>query len=224
MRHISLNFIFLFIFSFFLVSFDVFSMSEDTLVIGCRPWDDNLKNVALGKAHFIDFMDMGHTRVGDTTFHHIDFNDTNMYSAGKLSEFSLANPKKYTTILIDWSTQHHIRSDAAWGYFYSLLKPEGKLIIAVAPSFNFKTQEVTTEQKAQELLDKLQKQSSFSFEIYPYPNELTSETRDIFPISSLELLGRKYDAVEKMSGEIYPDVYSSCRMQGRVLIGTKQAF
>jgi len=222
MRHVSLNFIFLFIFSFLLVPLDTFSMTEDTLVVGCRPWDDNLKNVALGKAHFLDFMDMGRTQVGDTTFHHIDFNDTDLYSAGKLSSFALTNRQTYATIIIDWMTQHHIRSEEAWRHFYSLLKPQGKLIIAVAPSFNFATKADTTEEKVRELGEKIQKLTPPSpLEIYPY--EQAAENRELFPTSSLDLLGRKYDAVEKMSGDVYPDVYSDCRLKGRVLIKTNHS-
>ncbi len=207
----------LFIVGTIFAAFDIFAMSADTLIVGCRPWDDNVKSVSLGKAHCLDFMGMDRRQVGETTFHHVDLNDKDTYSASKFSKFAVENPQKFTTIILDWMTYHHIREDTAWTHFFELLRPNGKLFISIQQSLNFQTQEDTTNQKTAGLLEKLKKITPFSVQDFSYAHDSSLELSP----SCLELLGRKYDALEEMSGTLYPDSYSNCRLKGNFIVATR---
>src|ERR1700678_4636714 len=78
------------------------------LVIGCRPWDNNMQEFSgLKTAHFVDFMIMGAPEPIPSNFSHLDINDKETYLSGKFSDFAVNNVGKYKTITIDWATSHH---------------------------------------------------------------------------------------------------------------------
>lgn len=123
------------------------------LIIGCRPWDPNIQNVkGLGTASFVDFRSEEGPNPLPPHFHPLDLNDLGIYGAQKFSEFAAANPNKYTTILLDWATQHHIRRAEAWADCAALLKVGGKLVIPVS-GINIFTGKSISKEKAQELID-----------------------------------------------------------------------
>lgn len=144
---------------------NTFAMDEDSdklLVVGCRPWDENIQEVkSLEGAHFVDFMIHGAPEQVPAKFHHLDLNDVGAYSevsqyydgplADKFSEFATANPGKFNTLIIDWLTYQHIRREGAWADFATLLSPRGKLIVPVTRT-NFSTGSIS-KQTAQELVD-----------------------------------------------------------------------
>lgn len=100
----------------FMVSYTTIT-AADTLVIGCRPWDENIQTVnGLSQAHFVDFRADG-APVEAPNFHHLDLNDAETFSAGKFSEFAAQATEQYKTIIIDWITYQHIRRSVTWGDF-----------------------------------------------------------------------------------------------------------
>ena len=114
----------------FMVSYTTIT-AADTLVIGCRPWDENIQTVnGLSQAHFVDFRADG-APVEAPNFHHLDLNDAETFSAGKFSEFAAQATEQYKTIIIDWITYQHIRRSVTWGDIFNLLGEGGKLIVPV---------------------------------------------------------------------------------------------
>ncbi len=118
--------------------------SQDILVFGSRPWDENVSGIdALKSAHFMDFRcSKQPDDVSPATFHHIDANDIGPYSqhdqhypeghlAGKLSVFAREHTGMFQEIIIDFATYHHILREEAWDDFYLMLKDGGRLIIPV---------------------------------------------------------------------------------------------
>ena len=116
--------------------------AADTLVIGCRPWDENIKGVdGLAKAHFVDFRADG-APAAVPNFHHLDLNDDGPYSkesdfykgpsfAGKFSEFAKGAEGQFKTIIVDWITHQHIRRTEAWIDFLNILSEGGRLVVPV---------------------------------------------------------------------------------------------
>lgn len=140
--------------------------NSELLIVGCKPWDLNIQEVnGLETAHFVDFMLHGAPEVISPKFHHLDLNDTGIYSAGKFSEFAVNNPGSFNTIIIDWMTYHHIGQNnnnndnvnPAWESFATLLKPDGQLIVPVTlwtpPG---------SEKRAQEVIDRNKLTTLFS--------------------------------------------------------------
>jgi len=114
----------------FMVSYTTIT-AADTLVIGCRPWDENIQTVnGLSQAHFVDFRADG-APVEAPNFHHLDLNDAETFSAGKFSEFAAQATEQYKTIIIDWITYQHISRDKTWRDFFNLLGEGGKLIVPI---------------------------------------------------------------------------------------------
>jgi len=150
------------------------SKNNKLLIIGCKPWDNNILEVqGLEYAHFIDYY------IGDApaiileTFHHIDVNDVGIYShmtenpAGKLSEFTNIYAEYFNTIIIDWATYQHFNRDSAWTDFAKLLKNDGKLVIPII-SCNIMTNESNALEKAYILSDKLHNFNGI--DLYNYEN------------------------------------------------------
>lgn len=111
---------------------------EKILIIGCKPWDENIKDVqGLEKADFLDFLPHAAPKEGlPSHFHHYDLNDTGLcpvdkYIPGKFSDFAEKNPHKYSTIIIDWATYQHVRRPGAWKDFSLLLSPGGNLVVPI---------------------------------------------------------------------------------------------
>ena len=119
--------------------------TEQTLVIGIRPWDQNVQdpvfNEVLSKAHFLDFMaDDGPTPLPQN-FHHVDLNNDGYFSkesedykgpySTPMSQFALQHQGHFQTILFDMATYQHARRDGAWADLKSMLKNGGKLIFPV---------------------------------------------------------------------------------------------
>jgi hypothetical protein len=130
-------------------------MDDDTsLIIGCRPWDQNMQAFSgLESANFIDFM-VEHTNAPSQlpqNFHHIDVNDTKMYASGSLSDFANSHQGAYNNVIVDWATFQHIRENSAWANFSKILADNGTLSIPVA-SISFKEGPVS-QQKAEELIE-----------------------------------------------------------------------
>ena len=65
--------------------------------------------------------------------------------------------------------------------------------------------------------EKLKKITPFSVQDFSYAHDSSLELSP----SCLELLGRKYDALEEMSGTLYPDSYSNCRLKGNFIVATR---
>jgi hypothetical protein len=105
--------------------------AADTLVIGCRPWDDNIKGVdGLAESHFVDFQASG-APAAAPNFHHLDLNDDGNYGSDRFSDYAAKNQEKFQLIIIDWITYHHIRRGEAWVDFFNLLGAGGALIVPV---------------------------------------------------------------------------------------------
>ena len=149
----------------FMVSYTTIT-AADTLVIGCRPWDENIQTVnGLSQAHFVDFRADG-APVEAPNFHHLDLNDAETFSAGKFSEFAEGNAGQFNTIIIDWITCHHIRRSVTWGDFFNLLGEGGKLIVPVT---HFESGKPASEEKARSVVsDNLQKIGFTSVEIFSH--------------------------------------------------------
>ena len=108
---------------------------DDLLIIGSRPWDPNIAGVqGLQGAHFMDFRDSGAPTPMPTNFHHIDFNDKQMYESGNLTDFAMANTGRFKTIMFDWITFQHVHNDRAWDNMAMLLQSDGLLIIPITGS------------------------------------------------------------------------------------------
>lgn len=128
---------------------------DKTLIIGCCPWDENIQDVeGIETAHFVDFLAQGAPEVVPASFNHLDINDTGIFEAGQFSDFAMANPGKFKTIIIDWATYHHIRRDSAWTDFAALLSPGGTLIIPVIRT-HIMTNESKSVEAAREVMNKL---------------------------------------------------------------------
>lgn len=169
----------------------------DTLVIGCRPWDENIKGVGgLDTALFVDFRVDEGQEILPSNLLLLDLNDNGFFTkksehyngplAGSFSEFTANRleiaqmcpdlPLLFNTIIIDWGTYHHISRDAAWGDFYNLLSPGGTLIIPVA-CLNFMTNIDKSTDKAMELWLKLQLSfDNDNIQAFPY-NEMPNDPR-----------------------------------------------
>lgn len=128
---------------------------DKTLIIGCRPWDENIQDVeGIETAHFVDFMIHGAPEVITASFHHLDINDSGISQAGHFSDFARTNPEKFKTIIIDWATCHHFKRDSAWTDFATLLAPDGVLIIPVIRT-HIMTGDSQSMEAARELMNKL---------------------------------------------------------------------
>ncbi|MBX3487574.1 MAG: hypothetical protein KF798_06705 [Candidatus Paracaedibacteraceae bacterium] len=128
--------------------------SDRVLVIGCRPWDNNMQGFSgLKTAHFVDRMIMGAPTAIPSNFYHLDIDDEGMYSSGKFSDFANDNIGKYKTIIVDWATYQHIHQDIAWTNFAKLLDANGNLIVPVARisfvenSISFKTAQALVDER-----------------------------------------------------------------------------
>lgn len=152
-----------------------------SLVIGCRPWDENLQghNLSLTNVHFVDFYihkyeynDSGLVRSYvpkpdhiSSVFHHLDFNDTIHEEsetckgpfAGKFSQFAKENPGEFHDIIIDWATWQHIRRDDAWNDLATLLAPGRTLVIPIfnMTTIDWKTCVSKAQEKAETLKEKI---------------------------------------------------------------------
>lgn len=115
------------------------------LVIGCRPWDENIQGVpGIKTADFVDFMIEGAPLPIPSNFHHVDCNETGCFSqvsdwyqgplAGKLSDFARTKKRQFDGIIIDFGTFYHLENPVLWGHLGSLLKPGGFLVIPVTES------------------------------------------------------------------------------------------
>lgn len=128
---------------------------ETTLIIGCRPWDENIQDVeGIETAHFVDFMTHGAPEVIPASFHHLDINDSGILQAASFSDFAMTNPAKFKMIIIDWGTYHHFRRDSAWTDFATLLMQGGNLIIPVIRT-HILTGDSQSMEAAMEILNKL---------------------------------------------------------------------
>lgn len=159
---------------------------DKLLVIGCRPWDDNMRGFSgLRTAHFVDFMDMGAPSIIPPNFYHLDVNDKEMYSSGKFSDFANNNIGKYKTIIVDWITYQHIHRDGAWSDFAKLLDANGDLIVPVTYT-SFKDGPMSFE-KAEEFINEKKLNNLFNpVNILSY-NEVSQDTRfDLLHRPSLE--------------------------------------
>jgi hypothetical protein len=132
------------------------SDQEQILIVGCRPWDVNIQGIAeIENASFLDFFPHEAPETLPANFHHRDINDTDLYGAGKLSDFSVQHAQHFKEIIIDWFTYMHVRRASAWADFATLLAPQGKLVIPVtnkAVSTNESLSYETAESLAQESL------------------------------------------------------------------------
>ena len=159
--------------------------ATEALVIGCRPWDENIKGVGgLVTAHFVDFQISGSPETTPKNFHHLDLNDDGPYSkesdfykgplTGKFSAFAKGNAEKFGLIIIDWITYQHIRRGEAWSDFATLLSGGGRLVVPVtrmlfgAPA---------SKEKADEMSGMLLKSGFSSAEVLPHKN--VSEELDL---------------------------------------------
>ncbi|MEI7493403.1 MAG: hypothetical protein WCJ92_02255 [Alphaproteobacteria bacterium] len=128
--------------------------AADTLVIGCRPWDENIQTVnGLSQAHFVDFQATG-APAEAPNFHHLDLNDAEDFSAGKFSEFAVQATKQYKMIIIDWITYQNIRRSETWKDFLNLLGEGGRLIVPVT-AFDPNRGVITSAETAQAIRDNL---------------------------------------------------------------------
>lgn len=168
------------------------SEGDKVLIIGCRPWDANMKEYSkLDTAHFVDFMLAGAPEPIPNRFYHLDLNDTGLndtgfFPAGKFSEFAKSPPKKFNIIIIDWGTYHHVRRDGAWADFASLLNPEGSLIVPIS-SQNFMTGASTSEEKAEALKENKLKGLFQQTNLHVYNPEDKNEYSELLNRPSLEL-------------------------------------
>ncbi len=136
--------------------------AADTLFIGCRPWDENIKEVdGVAQAHFVDFRANGAPAVAPN-FHHLDLNDEGNYESDRFSDYATNNQGKFKTIIIDWITYQHIRREEAWLDFFNLLGEGGKLIVPVT---HFLRGVPASAEKAQPMSMMLQKIGFKSSEI-----------------------------------------------------------
>ena len=144
---------------------DDYDNSDKILVVGCRPWDENIKDIrGLDRAHFADFYADGEKAAASRTFHHLDMNNEGPYSqtsasyqgpvAGKLSDFAVSNSGRFETIIIDWATYHHIQREGAWADFSTLLSSGGELIVPVT-AMNLASRVSQSSEKANELGNKI---------------------------------------------------------------------
>jgi hypothetical protein len=117
---------------------NAFSMDDNnkTMIIGCRPWDNNMREFnGLNTAHFVDRMlDYGGTppKTLPINFHHLDLNNTGLYSSGNFSNFATDHIGQFQTIILDWTTYHAVLRDGAWEDCAKLLSPNGSLIVPIA--------------------------------------------------------------------------------------------
>lgn len=137
---------------------------NDTLILGCRPWDDNLLGLTL-KADFIDFNANG-KRSEFNNFYHYDFNDNQAMGASKFSAWANDNSEKYQFIVIDWATEQHIRRQDAWQEILSMLKVGGQLVVPIS-GYNLIDHCYISERKCKE------RQSTLSG-INPAPSSIVS--------------------------------------------------
>lgn len=134
---------------------------SDLLIIGARPWDQNLKDPSFDKvreAHFIDYSAHGGSDPLPKKFHLVDFNDNGVYSKESedykgpfttpLSQFAPMYNNHFQTILFDLMTYQHVRRKEAWADLKSMLKEDGRLIVPVT-CFRMREGDIS-KQKAQE--------------------------------------------------------------------------
>ncbi len=156
-----------------------FTKKPKSLIIGCRPWDENLRGLSLPNVHFVDFHIHKYEYEGEkcvrsyvppadhisSAFHHLDLNDiapkmsendTGPF-AGKFSQFAQENPNEFHDIIIDWATYQHIRREEAWKDLATLLAPGRNLVIPITciTMLDFKTRVSTSQEKAEALKDKI---------------------------------------------------------------------
>jgi hypothetical protein len=114
---------------------DEMNNAGEMLIIGCRPWDENVQGVeGIENAYFVDFMNNGVPNPPPENFHHRDINDAGQHGAANFSELVNFFPEHFNTIIIDWMTYQHIHRAAAWNDFETLLTQGGKLVIPVTSS------------------------------------------------------------------------------------------
>jgi hypothetical protein len=118
--------------------------SQSTLVIGCRPWDDNICSFSeRNSAYFIDSWLGIPDKIPSElpqTFHRVDLNDedeidptqTNTIELQKFSDFSEKYMSHFDNIVVHWLTEYMIkRRGPAWGNCFKILKDYGTLIVPV---------------------------------------------------------------------------------------------
>lgn len=173
------------------------SNEESVLIIGCRPWDTNAQGFsALGTAHFVDFQVNGAPDPLPPLFHHLDVNDNAMHSSGRFSAFAASHREQFQKIIVDWITYHHIRREAAWEDFASLLSPGGSLIIPVT-GVNMIGASISRE-KAQALVESKLKVLFIHVDILDYSGLPTDSAFDFLRRPSLEP-GRLEQAILPMA-------------------------
>jgi hypothetical protein len=162
------------------------AMEENNiLVVGCRPWDNNVQGLqGLDAIHFVDFRSEGALQPVPAKFHHLDMNNEETNAGGNFSEFASTHPGEFKTIIFDWITYQHVRRDTAWADFATLLCSGGSRIVPIT-SQSMQTGASLSEEKAKEMQDKLAHEFN-QIDILTYEN-MPSDTRfDLLRRPSLE--------------------------------------
>lgn len=129
------------------------TIASDILVLGCCPWDENVREVeSIKSAHFVDFMRYGGPEKLPENFHQYDWNNNTSSGASNFSDFVKNNPGKFKTAIIDWATYQHVRRDEAWKEFSEILEQGGTLVVPVAHVKYLPERQIFSRQTAEELV------------------------------------------------------------------------